>query len=372
MSMMFEEKKALETISLDYLYAGLVAHDDIYNHDGTLLLVAKGITLTENTLQKLKRFNSGNQNIKVTSNVRKQLMNKGLPPKVMQENFENDTGYSEIKGEATNILAIAQVTYSVPYEQVYDVGSLVLDRIDINDPASLLQCINASNEADDYLHRHSANVAMLNGLIGKWLGLSGEEIENLVLAGLVHDIGKTKVPSEILNSPNKLTEAEFKIVKKHSVYSYEMLSGGGKFNEAIRKAVLHHHERMNGSGYPDRLMSDEIPLYSRITAISDVYDAMVSKRPHKDAHSPFQVLLQMQTDQFSGLDIKLVRLFNEHMPKELIGKSVLLSDGKAGIVRHINEQNMEYPVIEVDGEIILTNKDLYCVSMIIDNRLIID
>jgi HD-GYP domain-containing protein (c-di-GMP phosphodiesterase class II) len=202
--------------------------------------------------------------------------------------------------------------------------------------------------------------------MGKWLGLDEEEIENLILLGLVHDIGKTKIPPEILNSPNKLTYEEFMIMKRHPVYTYELLNNNSKFNEKMKRGALHHHERMNGTGYPARLRADSIPVYSRVTSISDVYDAMVSERLHKRAESPFKVLLQLQTDQFSGLDIRLMNIFNEQMPKELIGKSVLLSDGRAATVRHINDLKMEYPVVEVDNEIIVTNKDLHCLSMIID------
>ena len=213
MSMLFEQKKALETISLDYLYEGLVVQDDIYNHDGTLLLVAKGATLTDSSLKGLKRFNSSQQNIKVTSSVRQQLMNRGVPPKLTRESLETSTGYLEIKDQTENILTVAQITNSVPYEQVCDAGNLVLDRIDVTEPAVLFQCINAGNEVDECLYRHSSNVAILNALIGKWAGLDEKEIEDLVLLGLVHDIGKTRVPQEILNSPGRLTNSQFEMVK---------------------------------------------------------------------------------------------------------------------------------------------------------------
>ena len=366
MSRLFELNKNLETISLDYLYEGLVVQDDIYNHDGKLMLVAKGVTLTDAALQGLKKFNSSQQNIKVTSNVRQQLMNRGIPPKLKQENFEVKAGYSKVKAQTENLIAIAQRTSAAPYEEARDTGDLVMDRITTIEPAVLFQCINAHNEADEYLQRHSSNVAILNGLMGKWLGLNDKGISDLVLLGLMHDIGKTKVPQDILNSPGKLTEEEFAIVKRHSIYSHEMLGVSGRFSESVQAGARHHHERMNGTGYPDRLMTDSIPFYSRITAISDIYDAMVSQRCYKNAQSPFKILLQMENDKFWGLDIKLVKIFQEQMPQELIGKSVLLSDGRAGIVKHINDSNLEYPLVEVNGEVVLTNNDLYCVSMIID------
>jgi HD-GYP domain-containing protein (c-di-GMP phosphodiesterase class II) len=364
--MLFEEKKALETISLDYLYAGLVAQDDIYNHDGTLLLVAKGITLTASTLQRLKRFNNSQQNIKVSSKVRKELINRGLSQHQKQQNLEDEAGYSELKGETESLMSVVQITSSVPFDQAQEAGNSVLEHIEVTEPVVLFQLIGNNIEVDEYLCRHSTNVAIINGLMGKWLGLSDEEIEELVLVGLVHDVGKTKIPPDILNAYQTLSSSEFELIKKHPIYSYEMLSSSGKFSENVRKSARHHHEKMNGTGYPDGLVSDAIPFFSRITAVSEAYDEKISERIYKTAQSPFKVLVQMQEDQFSGLDIKLVKLFIENMPKELVGRTVLLSDGSAGTVKHISETNLEYPLVEVNGEIIVTNKDLYCVSMMID------
>jgi len=365
---MSAEKEKLETISLDYLYAGLTAQDDIYSYDGKLLLVAKGIALTDVIIERLKKFNNSERNIKVSSKVYRDLKSRGFPPEIRQHNFEANAGYSEIKNETTRLITIAQITQSVPYKQVCDVGDLVLDRINITDPAALFQCINGDNTIDEYLYRHSANVAIINGLIGKWLGLKKEDTETLVLLGLVHDMGKTRVPASILNSPNKLSEEEFAVMKHHPVYSFEMLNTNNKFSDAIKISARHHHEKMNGKGYPDGLVADDIPFYSRITSISDIYDAMVSTRCYKNAQSPFKVLLEMQSEQFSGLDIRLVNLFNSQMPKELIGKSVLLSDGSAGIVKYVSDMNMEYPVVDVSGETVITNESLYCVSMLLNDE----
>jgi HD-GYP domain-containing protein (c-di-GMP phosphodiesterase class II) len=197
--------------------------------------------------------------------------------------------------------------------------------------------------------------------------LTEEEIAELVLLGLIHDIGKTKIPAHILNAPCSLTDTEFEVMKRHPIYSYEILSRSGKFSENIRNGVRHHHEKMDGTGYPDKLKGEEVPLYSRIMAIGNTYDAMVSERSYKSAESPFKVLLQMRTEQFSELDPSLVRVFERHLPKELLGKPVLMSDGRAGLVKYINERDIEYPIVEIDGDIVATNNEIYCVSMIIDD-----
>ena len=356
-----------ETISMEYLYAGLVLQEDICSSGGNLL-VAKGVTLTETMIERLRNLTDSKDSIRVSAKLREELLARGTPQKFKQQYLENRTGYTKVTGETKKLITIAQVTNHVPYDQVCDIGDLVLDRIKITDPALLFQCINGNNEIDEYLFRHSTNVAIINGLMGKWLGLDTIEIENLVILGLVHDIGKTRIPSDILNSPNKLSFEEFEVVKKHTVHSYDMLNANKNFSDLIKKAALHHHEKMNGTGYPDHLMTDDIPFFSKITSISDIYDAMVSQRCYKIAQSPFRVLRQMQTEQFSGLDMKLVNLFNEQMPQELIGKSTLMSNGAIGIVRHINDNNIEFPIVDINGETVMTNNYLYCISMIIDDN----
>ncbi|MCL2095429.1 MAG: HD domain-containing protein, partial [Oscillospiraceae bacterium] len=260
----FGEEKVLETISIGYLYPGMVAQDDIYNYNGKLLLVAKGITLTDTLISRLKNFNDSQHNIKVSSEVRRELVNRGIPKESKQKKFENTTGYSALKTETENMLTVSQVTDSVPYQQASDAGKSVIKRIDVTDPAELFQCINAGNEVDEYLYRHSTNVAIINGLMAKWLGFGKRQTQELVLLGLVHDVGKTRIPSQILDFPGKLGEDDYELVKKHPVYSQEMISNNINFNEDIKKGVRHHHERMNGEGYPDGLRADDIPLYSRI------------------------------------------------------------------------------------------------------------
>ena len=98
----------------------------------------------------------------------------------------------------------------------------------------------------------------MNALMGKWLGLPEDDVRTLVLAGLLHDVGKTKIPEEIINSPRRLTSAEYNIVKLHPVFSYEML--GSQFGETVRDIARHHHEKLTGDGYPDGLKGDEISL----------------------------------------------------------------------------------------------------------------
>ena len=125
---------------------------------------------------------------------------------------------------------------------------------------------------------------------------------------------------------------------------------------------------MNGNGYPAHLVADNIPFFARITSISDVYDAMVSQRCYKKANSPFKILSALADQKFSDLDMKLVEIFTRMMPFELIGKTVLMSDGSVATVRHVDPDDMEYPFVQMSTQIFKTSEEISCVSMIPDDN----
>ena len=182
------------------------------------------------------------------------------------------------------------------------------------------------------------------------------------MAGLLHDIGKTQIPEEILNAPRRLTPEEFKIMKRHPVYSDKML--GNQFGEAVRDAARHHHEKLTGDGYPDGLKGDELSLFTRITAVSDIYDAMVSKRSYKEANLPFHVFDMFYEEEFKGLDRKLIMTFLKNMRRQYQNKKVIMSDGLVGKIRYIPVNDAEHPVIEQDKRIEQTSEEWYCTEIL--------
>lgn len=185
-----------------------------------------------------------------------------------------------------------------------------------------------------------------------------DEAETLILAGLLHDVGKTMIPEEILNAPRRLTEEEIKILQKHPVYSDQLLSG--KFSEDVRLAARHHHEKLNGQGYPDGIMGDAIGLYARITAISDIYDAMVSERSYKGAKLPLTVFDMFYEEEFKGLDRNLVMMFLKNMRANYRNKRVIMSNGKGGRILFIPLNDAAHPIIGQDNDVRQTDDDWYC------------
>ena len=198
---------------------------------------------------------------------------------------------------------------------------------------ALLLLANLKN-LDDYMYRHSVNVAIFAVAFGQYLGLEDEELRLIGIAALFHDYGKAFLPPTILNAPRKLSASEMQIMHTHVERGYEKLRSSGKFPQEVLSAILQHHERHDGSGYPNRLSGDEIGLHGRIISICDVYDALASKRVYKDAVHPkhalgtlFKMSENAWAPGFAEHFIKMVGIFP-------IGTAVLLSNGQKGIVCH--------------------------------------
>lgn len=161
---------------------------------------------------------------------------------------------------------------------------------------------------DEYTRDHSENVAKIAKDIATAMGLPQEEVSKIYFAGLVHDIGKTVIPSEIINKKGKLTELEFELIKKHSHYGYEALSKTESL-KYISEMVLYHHEKVDGSGYPTNKAGEDIPIGSRILCVADSYDAMVNNRPYRKAMSKEEAFIELRRCQGSQFDKKVVDAF---------------------------------------------------------------
>jgi HD-GYP domain-containing protein (c-di-GMP phosphodiesterase class II) len=288
-------------------------------------------------------------------------MDKSPQPHIAsRKELEDTTGYSTVKDKTLEMLDNIAKKKTVHMEALYSVTAELSHRLEVTSPSTIISLINALAPIDEYLQRHCINVSLLNGLIGRWMGLPKRDVDKLILVGLLHDCGKALVPPKVLNAPRMLTVVEFEVIKMHPVYTYELLT---EFPESLRLASRGHHEKVSGTGYPDRLSLDKIPFEACITAVSDIFDAMVSQRSYKKARSPFTIMSVLNKLRNSDLDARLVNIFNRYMPVELVDKPVMMSNGTIGIVRAFDPDDIEYPMIEVNGKVIKSSENLFCTSM---------
>ena len=346
----------LKATSISSLRLGTFMKEDIYAFDSTMLLMERGILLDDRKLERIKNLNGQKDLIYTTTSDNPSENEKETKHQILEEK----TGYTSLVSGTVEMFAGIAGDKTVEHKAIQDMSYELSSRLETTSPDTILSLINALAPVDEYLQRHCVNTSLLNGLIGKWLGLTKNTVDRLVLIGLLHDCGKALMPPSILSASRRLTGAEFEVIKMHTVRSYELLS---TFPESIRCAARNHHEKVNGTGYPDRLSLNDIPIESRITAVSDIYDAMVSRRSYKAPRSPFSIMASLKKLGGEELDPKLVNLFIKHMPAELVGKEVMLSDGRVAVVSSFDVNNIEYPVVNIDGQDIETNPELYCTHM---------
>ena len=185
---------------------------------------------------------------------------------------------------------------------------------------------------DDYTYMHSVAVCALMVSLAKQLGLDENTIRQAGTAGLLHDIGKMVIPDEILDKPGKLTDEEFFVIQRHPAEGHKLLQEAKGVAETTLDVCRHHHEKMDGSGYPDKLAGDQISLLARMGAICDVYDAITSNRPYKAGWGPAESLHKMAEWCKGHFDEKIFQAFVKSMGIFPIGSLVRMQSGKIGVV----------------------------------------
>lgn len=208
-------------------------------------------------------------------------------------------------------------------------------------------CLARIRAKDAYLMEHSMNVAILLANFGRYLGLDRSVLKELTLGGLLHDVGKIMTPDEVLNKPGKLTDEEFGVMRQHVVHSYDILSNTAGITPTMLEVAANHHERLDGTGYPQRLKGDQLSLYTRMSGIVDVYDAVTADRVYKQGMQPtqaFRVLLKGINQHF---DAELVTKFIKCMGVYPVGTLVQLSNQRLAVVMQRNEQQPLKPMVKV-------------------------
>ena len=199
---------------------------------------------------------------------------------------------------------------------------------------------------DSYTYMHSVSVAALMVGLGRQLGIEPALLPELGLAGLLHDVGKVGIELELLNKKGRLTEAEFDRLREHAPYGYHLLMKG-KASEIALIVARHHHERSDGSGYPDRLDGDKISLYARMAAVCDVYDATTSVRPYKDPWQPAFALRKMAEWSRNQYDNSVFHAFVRTVGIYPVGTLVRLKSSFLGVVIDQNETALLTPRVKV-------------------------
>ena len=358
-------------IKIDKLKQGQIIADNIISPLGGVLIykgshvleyhkdMLKAFTITTvKVMEDKKAYNESQKvvEIKKQKDIENQKSEKGSQAEIKEVKKEkaSDTEFQKQFNKATslikNIMLEVEYTKKVPLMEVRNVIKPLLEQICEQPNISLVIGQIRSNE--DYTYQHLIGVGVMSTLIAKFLNYKENELMQIGLAGTLHDIGKAKISDTILNKKGSLSNIEYEEIKKHPIYSYELLKNVTGINKGVLFAALEHHERQDGKGYPFGRKAFEVHPYSKIVAVADVFHAMTSNRAYKNAENIFHVLKQIKEDAFGKLDPQVVTNLISNLMAYSIGSTVTLTNGKVGEVVFINNQDPLKPLVKVENEFI--------------------
>lgn len=320
---------------------GMKLSQSIYNEEGIVLL-AENVELTQRLLNRLQV--NGIDYLYIQDPLTEDLMvSEMLQPELKAK------ALSEIRQTFRNLMNDMDGNAKLPY---YHLGksfnglmNSILDDLSSHNNAMVMltnMCVT-----DQYLFQHSLNVCIYSTMLGLAYGYNREELQTLGLGALLHDIGKTKIPQEILKKPGRLSDLEYEEMKKHTIFGFQILKDEPNIPLLSAHCALQHHERWNGSGYPRNLEGKDIHEFAQWIGISDSYDALTSQRVYREAMLPHVAMEIILSDASKLYDITKVNLFRKKVAIYPIGITLKLSSGEVGVVADLNTDSPQRPIVRV-------------------------
>jgi len=323
------------------LQPGMVIGKDVFNYREELLFPS-GTKIDEAVIAKLARHSIMAVSIMedidfATTHFEKIRLSEGFRNFELQYNhclisYRNAMNNFVLNGTPIDTQFLLSIYHTLA--SLAPSGNLLLDYL-----------YNMIPNEDELTHTHCLNSALIAGVFANWLSMSSADREILILSGFFYDIGKLKLPYELLWKPGKLSNIEYATIKTHPVLGYEM-ARTQSLNPHILNAIFMHHERCDGTGYPSGLKKEQIDIFARYIAIIDAYEAMTSARTYRHSLTPLEVIARFEQEGLQRYDEVLLRPILKRIADSQIGLTVVLSDDSKWEIFVINPAKLSKPILK--------------------------
>lgn len=351
------------------LHPGMITAEDVYSYNNQMI-VPKNSVLDDKIITRLEFYSV--LAVRISEEEDLQQQEEAVPSPTQSFEISENSSYAQkvrsskqFKDFEKNFLSttesFSKTLHGIidkeaeinPKELMNTVTSLIPKGMT---PSGIFDMLHNMRQYDDFTYMHSMNVALIANVFAQWLHLGDEDKEILTIGGLLHDIGKLKVPDDIIHKPTKLTPEEYNIIKTHTLQGYNILKET-EVDGRIKECALMHHERCDGTGYPLGLMDENISPYAKILAICDVYDAMTAARVYRGPLCPFHVVGIFESEGLLKYDGKFLLTFLEHVALTYMNNRVKLSNGLEGEIVFMNKNQYSRPMVQTtDGFIDLSKE----------------
>ena len=330
----------MKAVSVERLEPGMTLARTVTNED-MIIVLSEGTILTNAHITRLKSLDIPVVHIKDDFDLNQNYQQASA---VLKKNKAFSHEFDVVSKYADEVFESLK-NGEIPKEQTQKVAAHILP---LADNSGTIDYLFSLGHKSTTLALHSERVAILSGIIAKWMHFDWEEIRTVVTAAFLHDVGKVKMPDRLIDrDPDNLEEEDLKIYHKHCEDGAEIIKKSG-LSDVIQKVALCHHEKMNGTGFPNGLSGDAIPPYARIVAVANTYDDLTSEKPGAVKQTPFHAVSYFVREIYSSLDPVVCVPLLTRIKDSLIGSHVTLSNGNKGIVAMYPNDFSALPIISLD------------------------
>ncbi|MFZ5966610.1 MAG: HD-GYP domain-containing protein [Bacillota bacterium] len=341
----------MRLIPINAVKEGAFLAQTLYNDNGQVLL-SKGVKINERLKAKIKE--QGFYSIYIFDDYSQDELEDIIKPEIRRKAIQSVrtvlNALPRLENDDVNTFQKKKIENEVNrhLEDIQDLAKLIVNDV-FSQRDVMISLVDIKN-TDNYTYMHSVNTSILALVLGIGYGLNKNELYELTLGAMLHDIGKMYIPGEILNKDGPLTDEEFKIIQQHPLRGFNYLKDRTELSGKVRIIALQHHEKMDGTGYPYGLKDDQIYILSKMTSIADIYDAITSDRPYRKSMPPNEAVEFIMGSAGRYFTIDLVKAFIKKIVPYPVGTIVRLSNNCIGVIENINQEFILRPVIKIIKE----------------------